>query len=95
MTPVMDTSLDVLEYLKSLSVAGGATEVYAIDGASLYRLNDDHYVGVTCTEHKHTGAAFLEKVLPVEWVKFAQARNTEEGFAATHYGPPWNEAQPA
>jgi hypothetical protein len=83
--------LDPLEYLNTLRTSDEQviSRIYMMDGASLYKVADDHYVCIACAAqgHTHKGRALLERVLPREWECFASAVNVEEGFEVFHYGP--------
>jgi hypothetical protein len=82
------TSLDALDYLRSVSYEREFTQVYEIDGAGLYRIADGHFVVLKCVAHdEHKGYPMLRRVLPPHWDVFAAARNDEDGFEAHHYGP--------
>lgn len=83
-----DTALSPEEYVSSVALTDEAVEVYATDGAALYRVGDDHFVILTCSEHEdHEGHRMLQRVLPRTWECFYQAINVEDGFEAFHYGP--------
>lgn len=83
-----ETLLDAADYLRTLSVDQGYTEVYETDGASLFRIGDDHFVVLeTVCEHKHMGHAMLRRVLPPHWSNFHTAINQVDRFRAYHYGP--------
>lgn len=85
------TSLDHLSYLATLVTDPEQviSSIYTMDGATLYKVADEHYVSVACCkqEHKHKGRALLERVLPQDWECFYSAINSEEGFEIYHYGP--------
>jgi hypothetical protein len=65
------------------------SRIDAMDGASLYKITDDHYVCVTCCDqqHRHKGRALLKRVLPQDWECFASAVNVGDGTEVFHYGP--------
>lgn len=83
-------SLDYETYLRSLVVNPDheVSLIYMLDGAGLYKITDEHYVCVICTEHTHKGKALLERVMPRDWECFSAAVNPEDGFELYHYGPP-------
>jgi hypothetical protein len=60
-----------------------------VDGATLYKVTDDHYVCVCCIadKHRHKGRVLLERALPQEWECFASGVNIEDGVGLFHYGP--------
>lgn len=83
-----ETALEASDYLKSLSLTREINEVYGLDGAALYRVEDDHFVILTCLEHEgHNGHALLRRVLPPHWGVFGEGVNTDAQFRAYHYGP--------
>jgi hypothetical protein len=83
------TGLDPLQYLATLVTDPEQviSRIYQMDGASLYKVADDHYVCVSCLKHKHKGRPLLERVLPQTWECFASAVNVEDQFEVFHYGP--------
>lgn len=85
------TSLEALAYLATLVTDSEQviSRIYQMDGASLYKVADDHYVCIACChqEHRHKGKALLERVLPQDWECFASAINTDDQFEVYHYGP--------
>lgn len=85
------TELNHLAYLATLMTSSEQviSRIYQMDGASLYKVADDHYVCVTCNneQHGHKGRALLERVLPRTWECFASAANVDLGFEVFHYGP--------
>lgn len=82
------TDLDADDYVRSLALAEEPEKVYALDGAHLVRIAEDHYVVVKCVEHDgHRGDEYLVRVLPSGWVRFHSAANPAEGFEVHHYGP--------
>lgn len=89
MNEAIDTHLGPSQYLDSLIT--DPTEpwstVYTYDGATLYRITDDHYVVFECAAHEHEGHLYLTRVLPQDWECFTSAVNDEAGFEAYHYGP--------
>ena len=86
------TDLDASDYLASLAMTEAPTEVHGMDGASLWRVSDDHFVMLVCKDPEHTyrhkGPAYLRRVLPAHWVVFYSAANPAAEFEAHHYGPP-------
>jgi hypothetical protein len=88
--PVKLTDLDARDYLKSLAMTEDPTEVHGMDGAALWRIDDDHFVLLVCKtpEHgEHKGPELLRTVLPRDWQVFYTAANPAEEFEAHHYGP--------
>lgn len=86
---VRETTMWPNRYLDSLVMGGPPwSAVYAIDGATLYKLTDDHFVIFQCTQHPgHTGVHMLIRLMPEAWEQFAEFVNPEAGFRARHYGP--------
>lgn len=82
------TNLDAHDYVLSLSLTERPSEVHAMDGAALWRIDDDHFVMLVCAEHEgHKGHELLRRVLPPTWESFYVASNPAEEYEAHHYGP--------
>jgi hypothetical protein len=84
------TDLTAREYLDSLALTERPTEVHGMDGGTLWRLSDDHFVMLVCKDEQHTahkGPALLRRVLPAEWRIFYAAANPDQEFEAHHWGP--------
>lgn len=89
---VNETLLSAGEYLQSLSMDDKQVirELYAHDGASIYRITAEHHVIIECTAHPHRGYAWITRNLDqAAWVEFARFDNAADGLAFHHYGPPW------
>jgi hypothetical protein len=85
---VRETTQDAKAYLDGVALGGEWTEIYELNGAALFRVGDDHFVILACSEHEgHNGHELLLRVLPPHWVCFHQAFSPEYGFEAFHYGP--------
>lgn len=88
MSAAREITIGAADYLDSLAMIDKPVEIYALDGAALYRVDDDHYVMLECTEHEgHKGHEYLLRVLPAEWECFSSATNVEDEFDVFHYGP--------
>lgn len=84
--------LDFTSYLGSLVIDAErpVSRIYSMDGAALYKITDDHYVCISCTSDEcetHRGRAQLERVLPRNWECFFVGVNSDDHYAAYHYGP--------
>lgn len=78
------------DYLRSLTITAAPTEVYGLNGAALYRVDDGHFVIMECTDPEHpthNGHALLRRVIPAAWSVFYLAHNPDEHYTAHHYGP--------
>jgi hypothetical protein len=86
---VNETDLDAHDYMKSLALTEEPSEVHGTDGAALWRIADDHFVLLVCSdiEHTHRGPALLRRVLPPHWAVFYETENPEQEFIARHFGP--------
>lgn len=85
---VREITVDSEEYVRSLRVSDEpATLCAVLDGALLVRVAEEHFVVLSCTEHQHTGSVLLARVIPPHWERFSEARNSEQGWQAEHYGP--------
>jgi hypothetical protein len=87
---VFTTDLDPDEYIDSLTMFDVEPEaVYALAGASLIKVSEDHYLVLMCAEHDHgeRDQQMLLRLLPQEWSAFHSVENPEQGFQVHHYGP--------
>lgn len=86
---MFNTHLDPVEYIDSLALDGEPEQVYALHGAGLVKVSDDHYVVLMCSEHDHgeKDRQMLLRLLPKEWNCFHSVTNPEAGFQIHHYGP--------
>lgn len=88
MTSVQETTFGPQEYLASLRLdEDGPSPVVDLDGAVLYRVADDHFMVMVCTEHQHRGHELLLRVMPQDWVCFSSVFNADVQFECHHYGP--------
>lgn len=83
---------DPVEWLESLispwfEDEQGLRELSNVDGASLYKVADEHYVVLQCTEHYHQGAELLSRIMPEGWIRFAMADSPDHAYVALHWGP--------
>lgn len=83
------THLDPDEYIDSLAVAEPPEQVYALHGAGLVKVSDDHYLVLMCAEHDHgeRDRQMLLRLLPKDWECFYSVENPEAAFQIHHYGP--------
>jgi hypothetical protein len=89
------TDLDAAEYLRSLALTERPTEVHETDGGALWRVADDHFVLLICTDEEHEahkGPAQLRRVMPAEWRIFYAAANPAEAYEVHHWGPPFEDS---
>jgi hypothetical protein len=89
---VFTTNLDPDDYVDTLKVSEDEPEqVYALPGAGLVKVSDEHYLVLMCAadDHKHgeRDRQLLLRLLPSEWACFYSVENPEAGFQIHHYGP--------
>jgi hypothetical protein len=85
---VFETHLDPDEYIDTLAIFDIDPEiVYTLNGASLVKVSEDHYLVLMCAEHDHgeRDRQLLLRVLDPAWDCFHSVAG--EGFQIHHYGP--------
>jgi hypothetical protein len=93
---VRNTYMHPKDYLDTLRMDGPEwVQVDESDGASLYKLTDEHFVVIQCLAHTgHRGWEVYARSLPKAFVEFAGFVNPDLRFRARHYGPPLGETAP-
>lgn len=88
----ISTDADPIEWLESLASPWfleeqGLRALSYVDGASLHKVADEHYVVIQCMEHIHRGAEYLARVMPEGWGQFAVVHGEADPYVALHWGP--------